>query len=133
MSAATAGTVGAFGLVPPAPGGAVREVAGTPRHPYHAAYSGAHLSRVAFPLGGLGAGMICLEGTGALSHFSLRHKPDVFHEPCTFAALAIRGRTPLARVLEGPVPPWKLFGSRGSARGAAGSSFGLPRFARAEF
>jgi uncharacterized protein (DUF608 family) len=140
MSAATAGTMGTFGFVPPAPGAAVREVAGavpgaagSPRRAYNAPYGGAQLSRVAFPLGGMGAGMICLEGTGALSHFSLRHKPDVFHEPCTFAALAIRGRTPLARVLEGPVPPWKLFGSRGSARGAAGSSFGLPRFTRAEF
>jgi len=39
-------------------------------------YTDAHLSRVAFSLGGLGAGMICLEGTGALSHFSLRHRPD---------------------------------------------------------
>lgn len=77
--------------------------------------------------------MVCLEGTGAMSHVSVRHQPDVFNEPCTFAALAIRGATPIARVLEGPVPAWKLFGRSGAARGAAGSSFGLPRFARAEF
>ena len=38
-------------------------------------YSGERLNRVAFPLGGMGAGMICLEGTGALSHFSLRNAP----------------------------------------------------------
>jgi hypothetical protein len=83
-----------------------------------------------FPMGGMGAGMICLEGTGALSHFSLRHRPEVFNEPCTFAALAIRGRPELARVLEGPVPPWKLFGSAGTGNGAAGSSFGLPDSAK---
>ena len=67
-------------------------------------YTGEHLNRVAFPLGGMGAGMICLEGTGALSHVSLRNKPEVFHEPCTFAAISVKGQTNVARVLEGPVP-----------------------------
>jgi hypothetical protein len=81
----------------------------------------------------MGAGMICLEGTGALSHFSLRHRPEIFNEPCTFAALGIVGRPDLARVLEGPVPGWKLFGSAGTGNGAAGSSFGLPRFRDATF
>jgi len=31
-----------------------------------------YLNQVAFPMGGIGAGMICLEGTGALTKFSLR-------------------------------------------------------------
>lgn len=87
-------------------------------------------------MGGMGAGMICLEGTGALSHVSLRHQPQVFHEPVTFAALTLRpgeGRPPMARVLEGPVPPWKLFGQPGTGNGAAGSAFGLPRFRSATF
>ena len=83
-------------------------------------------------MGGMGAGMICLEGTGALSHFSLRHKPEVFNEPCTFAALCVdQGGEPVARVLEGPVPGWKLFGAPGTGNGAAGTSFGLPRFREA--
>ena len=43
-------------------------------------YEGEHLNRVAFPLGCIGAGTICLEGTGALSHVSLRHKPEVFND-----------------------------------------------------
>jgi len=34
-------------------------------------YAGDRLNRIAFPLGGLGAGMVCLEGTGAFSHVSL--------------------------------------------------------------
>ena len=54
-------------------------------------YQGPHLDRVAFPLGGIGAGMISLEGTGALSQVSLRHKPDVYHEPQAFAALHVKG------------------------------------------
>ena len=77
---------------------------------YNGLYTGEHLNRVAFPLGGLGAGMICLEGTGALSHVSLRNKPDVFNEPCVFAAIGVKGDPTAARVLEGPVPRWKLFG-----------------------
>jgi uncharacterized protein (DUF608 family) len=101
--------------------------------PYLGEYCGERLSRVAFPMGGMGAGMICLEGTGALSHVSLRHKPDVFHEPCTFAAISIKGAKPVARVLEGPVPGWKLFGRPGAGNGDNGTSFGLPRFREVRF
>ncbi|MEP6846673.1 MAG: twin-arginine translocation signal domain-containing protein [Panacibacter sp.] len=32
--------------------------------PYNEAYTGEFLNRLAFPIGGLGAGMFCLEGTG---------------------------------------------------------------------
>jgi uncharacterized protein (DUF608 family) len=136
LSAVAAGSLGAFGAVPPTAGAARPDASAAPggaRRTFNAPYTGAQLSRVAFPLGGLGAGMVCLEGTGAVSHVSLRHKPDVFNEPCTFAALAVKGAAPVTRVLEGPVPPWKLFGAKGTARGAPGSSFGLPRFARVEF
>ena len=104
-----------------------------PIAPYNAEYRDEHLNRVAFPLGGIGAGMICLEGSGALSHFSLRNRPEVFNEPCTFAAIAIKGPQKIARVLQGPVPGWKLFGAPGSGNGAGGTSFGLPRFRKAVF
>jgi uncharacterized protein (DUF608 family) len=100
---------------------------------YNGLYAGEHLSRVAFPLGGMGAGMICLGGTGALSHVSLRHKPEVFNEPCVFAAVHVKGTPPVARVLEGPVPSWKLFGLPDSGNGLGGSTFGLPRFRSATF
>jgi hypothetical protein len=69
-------------------------------------YSGTNLDRLAFPLGGIGAGMIALEGSGAIGRVSLRHKPDVFHEPRFFAALYVAG-APQARVLQGPVPAWR--------------------------
>ncbi len=132
LSAVALGAVGALG------GSAVRARNSTTLEPgpaernFNGPYRAAHLGRVAFPLGGLGAGMICLEGTGAVSHVSLRNQPDVFNEPLSFAAVAFPGRK-LARVLEGPVPEWKLFGGRGDANGEGGTSFGLPRFNRVEF
>lgn len=103
------------------------------RRAYDGVYEGARLNRVAFPMGGIGAGMVCLEGTGALSHVSIRNQPDVFNAPCIFAAVAIRGKSPASRVLEGPVPGWKIFGARNAANGDEGASYGLPRFERASF
>ena len=100
---------------------------------YNAEYFGDHLERIAFPMGGIGAGMICLEGGGALSHVSLHHRPQMFNEPCCFAAISIRGRHKIARVIEGPVPSWKIFGLPDTGTGCSGSSFGLPRFNRASF
>jgi len=102
------------------------------------AYAGATLSRIAFPLGGIGAGMFCIEGTGSLSHLSLHHRPEVFNEPReVFSALWIK-QAGTARVLEGPVPGWKKFGQKGpeyagSGSGGGGTTYGLPRFARAIF
>jgi len=104
----------------------------------HGIYEGPSLSRVAFPLGGLGAGMICIEGTGCLSHLSLHHRADIFNEPKeVFSALWIK-QGAVARVLEGPVPDWKKFGLKGpeyagSGSGGGGTTYGLPRFARAAF
>jgi uncharacterized protein (DUF608 family) len=111
-------------------GAAPQKVSG---RPYNGPYEGETLSRVAFPLGGIGAGMLCLEGAGALSHVSLRHHPDIFNEPCAFAAVWVRGEPSLARVLEGPVPSWKMFGLKDSGNGAGGTTWGLPRFGHARF
>jgi uncharacterized protein (DUF608 family) len=134
-SAAAVGAVGTTSVIEAAalgqPAKADAQTAG--KRPYNGPYSGAHLSRVAFPLGGIGAGMIGLEGTGALSHVSLRHKPDVFNEPCMFAALHVKSTPSVARVLEGPVPGWKLFGVPDAGNGRGGTSFGLPRFRSASF
>jgi uncharacterized protein (DUF608 family) len=77
--------------------------------------------------------MICLEGTGALSHVSLRNRPEIFNEPCVFAAISVKGVPAAARVLEGPVPKRKIFGPPGTGNGAGGTTYGLPRFAEARF
>ncbi len=100
---------------------------------YNGPYSGEFLDRVAFPIGGMGAGMFCLEGSGAISHLSVRHKPDLWNDPGTFAAIAVKGIPNGAKVVEGPVPDWKKFGLRGAGNGLGGTTYGLPRFHRAEF
>jgi len=105
----------------------------SPGHSFNGIYKGEYLDQVAFPIGGMGAGMFCLEGTGAISHMSIRNTPDIFNEPSLFAAISIKGMPNSARVLEGPVPGWKKFGQRGAARGAEGTTFGLARFREASF
>src|SRR5215212_5020942 len=105
----------------------------SPKHDYNGTYSGEYLNRVAFPIGGMGAGMFCMEGTGAISHISVRNKPEIFNEPGFFAAISIRGLKNGAKVLEGPVPDWKKFGQRRAGNGLEGSTSGLPRFHNAVF
>lgn len=104
----------------------------------HSTYSGAKAERIVFPLGGLGAGMIGLSGTGALTAVSVRNAPALLNEPFVFAAVRWSGASGQgARVIEGPVPTWKLTypwpDSTGTGRGQQGKTFGLPRFADASF
>ena len=102
---------------------------------FNGVYEGECLDKVAFPMGGIGSGMICLEGSGGFSHFSLRHKPDVANYPCVFAALKVDGVSP-AKVLEGTVAGWKViypFNSASTGNGNTVAHFGLPRFDNASF
>ncbi len=103
------------------------------QHLFNGSYSGEYLNHIAFPIGGIGAGMVCLEGTGTISHVSVYNKPDIFNEPNMFAALSIKGLENGTKVLEGPVPDYKKFSRPGTGRGAPGTSYGLPRFENAEF
>ena len=124
-------------------GGLVLAVGGAAafgEHAYNGPYTGANLDRVAFPMGGIGAGMICLEGAGMLSHFSLHNHPDVFREEKVFAAICVKGEKNTARVLEGPVPKWKIFAVQpgqgpydGPGNGLGSTTYGLPRFREASF
>jgi uncharacterized protein (DUF608 family) len=102
-------------------------------HKFNGAYTGENLSYIAFPIGGIGAGMVCLEGNGCLSHISVRNHPDFNNEPETFAAITIKGETNVVKVVEGPVPSWKISGKRNSGNGLGGATYGLPRFADASF
>ena len=99
----------------------------------HSVYEGDHLNYIAFPIGGIGAGMICLEGTGAISHVSIRNRMDFFYEPCMFGAISVKGSKNGAKLIEGPVPKRKYFGGPFTGRGSKGSSYGLPRFREATF
>ena len=51
------------------------------QHVFNGDYTGDYLNRVAFPIGGIGAGMICLDGNGAFSSLSVRHTPDIYNTP----------------------------------------------------
>jgi hypothetical protein len=102
-------------------------------HKYNSTYTGEYLNRIAFPIGGLGAGMFCMEGTGAISHMSVRNRPEIFNEPGMFAAITIKGVKNGAKLLEGPVPDWKKFGQREAGNGLGGATTGLPHFSNASF
>jgi uncharacterized protein (DUF608 family) len=105
----------------------------TESHEYNSFYSGKYLDRIAFPVGGIGAGMFCLEGNGAVSHMSVHNHPEVYNEPCMFAAISVRGLKNGIKVIEGKVPDWKKFGQPDSANGSGGASYGLPRFQNVKF
>jgi uncharacterized protein (DUF608 family) len=102
-------------------------------HEYNSYYSGENLDRIAFPVGGMGAGMFCVEGTGAISHMSVRNRPEMFNEPCMFAAISVKGIENGTKVLEGQVPGWKKFGIPDAGNGSGGASFGFPRFENTRF
>lgn len=108
-------------------------LAGESSHSYNGPYSGDYLRRLAFPIGGIGAGMFCLEGCGAISHMSVRNHPQMFNEPEMFAAISVKGITNGAKIIEGQVPEWKIFGRRGTGNGAAMTTYGLPRFRNVAF
>jgi len=106
---------------------------GNEKHNYNGSYTGENLNRIAFPIGGMGAGMFCLEGAGAISHLSIRNRPEVFNEPGWFAAISVKGLKNGAKILEGPVPDWKKFGLGGAGNGSGGATTGLPHFHKAVF
>ena len=102
-------------------------------HKFNGSYTGKFLDRVSFPIGGIGAGMFCMDGTGSISHLSINNKPEIFNEPFSFAAISIKGLKDGAKVLEAQVPEWKMFGPAGSGNGGSGKNYGLPRFKKGRF
>ena len=100
---------------------------------YSGTYEGHNLDHVAFPMGGIGAGMICIDGTGALSNVSLFHHPDLFREPAAFSAIYVEGVEHGAKVLEGMVPDYKIFGREGGGLGYGSTTWGMPRFENCSF
>jgi len=94
-------------------------------------YTDEHLNRIAFPLGGIGAGMVCLTGRGNLKHPSLRHRPNLDEEPFAFAALHARrpDEEPACRIVEAAPDGREAVGP-----GRSGAHpEGFPKFARGVF
>jgi uncharacterized protein (DUF608 family) len=102
-------------------------------HEFNSFYTGKNLDRIAFPIGGIGAGMFCLEGTGAISHLSVENSPEIFNDPFAFAAISLKGYENGAKVLEAPVPTWKLFGPEAAGNGRGDKDYGYPRFDSGKF
>ena len=100
---------------------------------YNKTYTGKELDHIAYPIGGLGSGMFCLEGTGAISNVSFHHYPQLFHEPCTFSAIHVKGYENNSKVLESAVPDYKIFGRNEGGMGVGGTTWGLPRFQEGTF
>jgi uncharacterized protein (DUF608 family) len=71
-------------------------------------FTGAHLSQISFPLGGIGAGCIGLGGRGQLRDWEIFNRPDKGYAPAyAFPAIRVdRGkRPPFAAVLEARIRP----------------------------
>ena len=102
-------------------------------------YEKENLDMIAFPLGGIGAGMFAISGSGMLSNFSVRNEPNVNLEPNIYAAISIKSQTAnTLRILEGQVPRSKVFGgtgklTQGPGNGLHGKNYGLPRFKESTF
>ncbi|MCC5844380.1 MAG: hypothetical protein JJU05_09030 [Verrucomicrobia bacterium] len=104
-------------------------------------YSGSTLLQIALPMGGIGAGCICLTGHGSLEDFSIRNSPSTSalpdgHQPgdAAFALLRIQGENPLTRLVEGPMPKEKIYNLGLQGQGfRKGGYEGLPRFRNCEF
>ena len=103
------------------------------QHTFNGSYKNANLDQLAFPIGGIGSGMLCLDGTGSISHLSIRNNPAIFNTPRLFAAISVKGAPQNTRVLEGPVPGWKRFSVRNGGHGVYGTTIALARFRHAEF
>ncbi|MBZ5560925.1 MAG: hypothetical protein LAP13_00735 [Acidobacteriia bacterium] len=71
-------------------------------------FSGEELTRIAFPLGGIGTGSISLGGRGQLRDWEIFNRPEKGNRPdYVFPAIWVqmKGQKPVARVLEAQIEP----------------------------
>ena len=101
------------------------------------------ITQVAMPIGGMGAGSVCLNGYGGLQDFSIRTRPETSGLPvgftsnspeAGFAILHLKGASPVTRLVEGPFPPFKIFDQGLQGQGLRRGGFeGFPRFTTCTF
>lgn len=104
-------------------------------------FEGGDLLQIAMPMGGIGAGCICLNGIGGIVDFSIRNIPATTALPdghgftdAAFAILHIKGKSPITRLIEGPLAPERLYDQGLQSQGFRKGGFeGLPRFADCRF
>ena len=104
-------------------------------------FTGDKATQIAMPLGGIGAGCICLNGYGGLQDFSIWNHPSTTALPegfasskAAFAILHIKGAAPVTKLIEGPLPALKIYdqGLQGQGYHRTGSE-GFPRFEKCVF
>jgi non-lysosomal glucosylceramidase len=114
----------------------------SPTWPILKSYSPRHLENITLPTGGIGTGTISLGGRGNLLDFEVQNKPAKGFTPIGFhpgsaqrlgPMLIVRAQSPnqapVARLLEGPLPP----SARQGPFGSPAINHGLPRFQSAKF
>lgn len=124
MLIAAAGLFLAIGLL-------ASEVQAQKAHEYNGEYSGNYINRLEFPLGGIGAGMIGLDGIGKITQVAVRNSPDLFRTPFTMAAIAVKGYPNACKVLERVSQDWKILNQKMAGNGAG--QFGFPCFENSTF
>ncbi len=93
------------------------------------------------PLGGIGAGCICVNGYGGLQDFSIANRPTTTAQPegfaaskAAFAVLHIKGKSPITKLVEGPFPVLKIYDQGLQGEGYRRGGFeGFPRFGQCSF
>src|SRR5579862_1055693 len=98
-------------------------------------------TQIAMPLGGIGAGCICLNCYGGLQDFSIWNRPSTTALPegysssqAAFAILHIKGKSPVTKLVEGPFPILKIFDQGLQGEGYRRGGFeGFPRFQKCVF
>jgi uncharacterized protein (DUF608 family) len=106
-------------------------------------FSGDAATQVAMPLGGIGAGSICLNGYGGLQDFSIHERPQTTSLPegfscnspeAAFAVLHVKGSSSVTKLVEGPFPVLKIFDQGLQGQGLRRGGFeGFPRFRKCTF
>jgi uncharacterized protein (DUF608 family) len=106
-------------------------------------FTGEKTTQIAVPIGGIGAGSVCMNGYGGLQDFSIRTRPENTALPSEFSAnspeaafaiLRIKGDPGVTKLVEGPFPPFKIFDQGLQGQGLRRGGFeGFPRFQKCTF
>jgi uncharacterized protein (DUF608 family) len=104
-------------------------------------FTGDRATQIAMPMGGIGAGCVCLNGYGGLQDFSIGNHPSTTALPegftasrAAFAILHIKGTSPITRLVEGPFPVLKIYDQGLQGEGYVRGGFeGFPRFGNCVF